>query len=363
MGRKGSDIPRLARRNGVFNVLFTEPARTGPNGKTIRSRTRRIGLRTRDPDKAKDLYAAFLVEGDALVRRDRTPELTIFDALDQYYREHVLARCADSVRQENAIRHLKEAFGEMPIREIDIPRCRQYAELRRTGAIGGGARKKGDLKKGSDSTIRRELVVLRAAANHAIRWKRLVGPMPTFELPSERGTKEEVKWISREGIETLIEAAISESMPLHHFIKLTYWWGARRGWVERLHKSQVNLKTGRVNPYAVGEKVTVKRRLILPIFDAVKPNIEALVHSAPDNGYLFGSASVDFYRPFRRLCELVGYEDRSHPHVLRHSRATHMLMAGESIYKVARLLGDSVQTVERVYGHHSVEYLMEQEQR
>jgi hypothetical protein len=27
---------------------------------------------------------------------------------------------------------------------------------------------------------------------------------------------------------------------------------------------------------------------------------------------------------------------------------------------VARLLGDSVQTVERIYGHHSVEFLKEQ---
>ena len=34
-----------------------------------------------------------------------------------------------------------------------------------------------------------------------------------------------------------------------------------------------------------------------------------------------------------------------------------MLMDGESVYKVAKLLGDTVQTVERTYGHHSVEYL------
>jgi hypothetical protein len=36
-----------------------------------------------------------------------------------------------------------------------------------------------------------------------------------------------------------------------------------------------------------------------------------------------------------------------------------MLMDGESIYKVARLLGDSVKTVEQSYGHYSVEYLNE----
>lgn len=34
-----------------------------------------------------------------------------------------------------------------------------------------------------------------------------------------------------------------------------------------------------------------------------------------------------------------------------------MLMDGEDPYKVAKLLGDTLATVERVYGHHSVDYL------
>ncbi len=42
---------------------------------------------------------------------------------------------------------------------------------------------------------------------------------------------------------------------------------------------------------------------------------------------------------------------------MRHSRATHLLQAGVDIYTVARLLGDSVTTVERVYGHHSADHM------
>jgi hypothetical protein len=34
-----------------------------------------------------------------------------------------------------------------------------------------------------------------------------------------------------------------------------------------------------------------------------------------------------------------------------------MLMDGESMYKVGRLLGDTVKTVETVYGHYSPEFL------
>ena len=59
---------------------------------------------------------------------------------------------------------------------------------------------------------------------------------------------------------------------------------------------------------------------------------------------------------FRRACERAGIEDCS-PHVLRHSAATHMVMAGVPIAEVARMLGDTIATVEKVYGHHSEDYL------
>ena len=70
--------------------------------------------------------------------------------------------------------------------------------------------------------------------------------------------------------------------------------------------------------------------------------------------YVFGEPR-SFYREFVELMADLGVE--AHPHMLRHSRATHMLMDGEDPYKVAKLLGDTLTTVERNYGHHSVDYL------
>lgn len=61
----------------------------------------------------------------------------------------------------------------------------------------------------------------------------------------------------------------------------------------------------------------------------------------------------NFYKPYRILVRSVGIEDRAYPHIMRHSRATHLLQDGKSIYTVAKLLGDTVTTIERVYGHHS----------
>lgn len=361
--RSAHEIPRLVQRDGVFNVVWTEPSVRDPvTGQiTQLSRSRRFGLRTRDAGEAQARYAAFLAQGKEAFARDvGTARLTVAKALDDYFREHVIENVADRRRQADIIFHLKQFFGELPLSDIDIPKCRSYADARRAGVLGGGTRLQGESKKGSEATIKRELGVLQAAVNHAARWRR-IGPaampptsMPTFEMPRVPHRTGEAPWIDKPGIELLLKA--SEG-PLHHFIELAYWWAARRGWVERLHVSQINFDTGRVNPYKPGERVTNKRRGMMPIFPEIRGTLETLAANA-ENGFLFWQCS-NFYHEFKRLTELAGYEDRGHPHVLRHSRATHMLMDGVSIYKVARLLGDSVQTIERTYGHWSPEYLAE----
>ena len=70
--------------------------------------------------------------------------------------------------------------------------------------------------------------------------------------------------------------------------------------------------------------------------------------------FLFGRPR-DFFREFVELTASLGI--KAHPHMLLHSRATHMLMDGEDPYKVDKLLGDTLATAERVYGHYDVDYL------
>jgi integrase len=359
MSKPLREVPWLDKRDGVYTINWCEPAVKDASGAVVaKARTRRLGLRTRDGAEAQSRLAAFLSNGEAFARPSPTSVLTVERALDDYRREHVAAKVVDIARTEVAIANLKDYFAGTALKDIDISACRGYAEARRTGAVARRTGKQMKVRIGGDSTIRRELVVLRAAAGHALRWKRILATeMPTFELPSEtERPDEEALWLKPAEVDKLL--ANSEGR-LHHFVKLTYWWGARRGWVEALHVNQVNFDTRRVNPYKPGERVTKKRRRILPIFSQIEPNLRELCDGAAE-GFLFGSANADLYRPFHQLCERCGVGDRGHPHVLRHSRATHMLMAGESIYKVAKLLGDTVQTVEKTYGHHSVEWLAEQ---
>lgn len=349
MPRKPNPIPWLGQRGGVYYVFWHAEAK---------GRTERFSLRTNDTHEAQKRYAAFLVDGPSAFAGvpGRPPGLTVSTALDDYRREHVATKVVDKTRAENAIVHLKAYFGAEQLRDIDIPASRAYAQARRMGAIGGGKRHKN--KAGADATIRRELVVLGAAAQHALRWKRILATeMPSIEMPAEP-RNEEVKYLAQDEFAKVANAATGR---LKDFVLLAYYTAARRASIERLTKFQVNLKTNRINLTGptedVNQRRSKKRRPIVPIAPEIRPVVERLI-SEGDTEWLLGSP-LDLYRPFRKLMDGLGFEGRANPHILRHSRATHLLQAGVPIYDVARLLGDTVATVERVYGHHSPEFLAE----
>jgi integrase len=329
-------------------------------------RTQRISLGTKDPVEAQARFAAFLTEGQPIREPSRLAGLTVSQALDDYWTEHVAVKTADPVRQENAIRHLKAWFADTRLRDVDIPMSRRYAAARRAGEIGGGRRKqKLEQKRGSDSTIRRELVTLKAAANHAVKWKRIqVTELPSIELPPEPTPDAigEDEWLTRDELAKVLAAATGR---LRDFIVLAYDSGSRREAIELMTKFQVDLRAGRVNLRSPGEtpaqQRSKKRRPVVPIGPDARPVYERLLAETTTE-YLFDTPT-DMYRPFRKLMESLGLGRKRNPHILRHSRATHLLQDGVDIWSVAKLLGDTVKTVERVYGHACPEFLGETLQR
>ncbi len=350
MARPTRDVPWLDTRDGVYTVNWYE----APTTPAQKGRTKRLSLRTTDADVAKDRFAAFLVKGiDVVTGSARTAGLTVSDMLDQYWVEHVHKRVVAKIRQELAIRHLKAWFGSTQASAIDISECEAYASARRQG-ITSAMKRKGD-RRVSDSTIRRELNVLQAASKHAIKRKRIIGELPTFELPPEDQTRSgEAAFYSKDELNLLLKSAKGD---LKDFITIAYYTAGRAKSIETLEVRQVNFAAGTVALAKPGEVRTKKRRPTLPIFPEIREVLERRVKASTD-GYLFGPRYTA-YPKYRALCETIGFDDKRNPHLLRHSRASHLLMNGESVYKVARLLGDTVATVETRYGHCSAEFLLE----
>ena len=349
MARPIRAVPWLDQRNGVWYANWHDKAL---------GRAKRLSLHTRDAGEAQDRFSAFLTNRGVLTSGD-TPRYTVRQALDAYWQEHCSQKVIDRVRQELIILRLRDWFGDTPFSDVDIPRCREYADARRGGAVGGG--KTYHDRRGADSTIRRELNVLKATANHAMRWRRLgptanpPTPMPSIEMPAESRT--DAEWLTEAELDKVLRYAEPE---LHDYIMVHYYTGARRRSVEHLTPFQIDLVRGRINLRRPDEttlqKNSSKRRPIVPIDPAIRPIIERLLTQNGATGWLFG-ADKDFYPRFRKLMEDLGMPDKTRPHILRHSRASHLLQAGVSIYDVAKLLGDTVGTVDKVYGHHSPEHL------
>lgn len=324
-----SDMPKLVQRGSTFYVSWYDP---------VERATKRESLRTKDPGEARRAYASVLL-GDVVGNREIVG-INVVDMLDAYVREHVNVKVVDKVRQQDACIALKRFFGTKPVRDIDIPLCREYGAHRQKEGV-------------TLSTVRRELGALKAAASHAIKWKRLsLADAPSIESPPESSPK--VEWLTKQEVAALLAGGEGK---VRDFSVLAYWTGARRRSISRLHISQVDLQRSRIALALEGEAKTKKRRPVVPIFPEMRSTVERLVRETR-TGYLFGAPTWDAYPPFVRLCEDVGIpEKKSNPHVLRHSRITHLLMDGVPPYDVARLVGDTVATIERVYGHHCPDYL------
>lgn len=360
MGRKRRDIPWLDQRdNGVYYAhWYDDSAR----------QTRRESMDTRDLAEARSAFADFLKHGPKSAKHGGDAGITVDQILTWYdtgvpdlYPGHVAENVTDKQRQRAAIANLRAGFRGKPCKDVGITETEDYARKRRRGEIGVG---KGGMfagngdKRGSDNTIRRELGALAAAARWCVKRRLLpADQVPQIEKPAETITK--APWLTKEAIRALFDGADGK---LRAFCRLTYYWGARRESVEHLWVSQVDLKHGRVDLNKPGVKRTKKRRPVVPIYKEIRKDLELLLLDTT-NEYVFGGPA-SFYEEFVKLSKRIGLkvmdapdDKTAWPHLLRHSRASHLLMDGEDIYKVAKLLGDTVATVERVYGHHTPEYL------
>lgn len=277
--------------------------------------------------------------------------LTVTAALDIYRKDR--KDISDNKRLDNAITNLQKFFNLVDLEKVDISTCKNYAKFRKTHTT----KRHGEMRPTSDSTIARELGVLKAAANHALKHKLIkLDKFPTFEIPKDLPKGQ--LWLFEDEYYKLLDHARKYPDGMYLYIKLLYVTASRRAAIERLEWSQVNFtnKTLKLNKH--DQKVTKKRRPTVPIGDTIDYLQDC--YDSRTNDYVLGSGA-DRYSAFIKLAKAAGvYElperdgrpaGRITPHVLRHTRATHLLEAGMSIYKVAQLLGDNPTTVERVYAH------------
>lgn len=342
----------------------------GPNGNyfihwTDAGRSKRCSTGTAHLPSAEKVLGNFLLLGE----RDRLTEerggaLMVLDALgdedvpgEDYWHEHVIPNVIDHDQVRYAFTKLKQHFGHLAIADIRPADVSAYVAARRAGTLG---------RPSVNHTISRELSVLNAAINHAVKAQRLPkADQPFIKLPGVSPPRD--RWLSFDEADALLTAALERVDPhtpkdtlprVYRFIALALNTASRKSALLGLQRRQVDMAGGMIHLNPAGRAQTKKRRPRVPISDELRPILERTLREAGDGGeaYLLDHAGC-IRTAFENAVERAGLGRDVTPHVLRHTKATWMAQAGVSMFDIAGILGDSVETVTKTYAHHHPDYL------
>jgi len=137
------------------------------------NRSKRVTTGAESSAEAQAFLAEFILDREAPVKKTCT-EMTLQAVFEDYLAEHGPA-LVNLKRAELSRDRLTDYFGSVAVSHITQPNIRAYIKWRRDAEI-------------KDSTINRELVMLRASLRHAVKEDRLESAPPYSTL--ERATCE-----------------------------------------------------------------------------------------------------------------------------------------------------------------------------
>jgi integrase len=252
---------------------------------------------------------------------------------------------------ENVAKPLRRHLGDLQPEHLTKERARFYARQRRgEGHIVGPAaqRRKKPIR---DGTIIRELVTLRAALKWALS-ERWISEVPVIETPRQPPPRE--RWLTREEADRLLASAMATHIKT--FLATCLYTAARAAAVLELTWDRVDFAAGLID---LGAAPGGKGRAVLPIAAKLLPVLTE-ARAAATCRYVVEHAGKKVAsvktgtRAAARRANLPGVT----PHVLRHTAATWMAMAGIPMIEIARMLGHRDSRItERVYAKHSPDYL------
>lgn len=325
---------RLARRGDRYYVRWWQDGRW-----------QRISTGTADLVAAKRYLAQFEA-GYGTPAPIARP--TINQVLDVYLADRK-PRVAAYATLELACKALRRHLGDLEPQHITRERSRLYARQRRAEGYEVGPEAKRRRKPVKDGTIIRELVTLRAALrNQGGEAAAAADMIETPRTPQPRD-----RWLTREEAAKLLEAAKLPHVKL--FVALALYTAARRGAILALPWQAVDLAGRTID---LGRGVGNKRRAVVPI---AAPLLELLTEAKQGRtGPLViehaGEGVKSIRTGFTAAANRAGLAGVT-PHVLRHTAATWMAIAGIPLQEIARFLGNSLAMVEKVYAKHSPDYL------
>jgi len=224
------------------------------------------------------------------------------------------------------------------------------------------------------STIRRELAVLSAAAEHAIRsGLDIRNPRNMIKINI---TKTTYYYLTHDQASRLLEATLQSTsaaenkLALHDFTKISLYTGMRTGEVLHLTTNRVSF----THRYLYLDDSKGNKPHAIPISEEIEACLQRRIEWAKhnDSDFLFVNPKTktedqpakpfgSFITPFKSACKRAGIPVSSkhaktrgmRVYDLRHTFATWLVQDGVSIERVSDMLNHSDIKTTQVYAHHS----------
>lgn len=237
----------------------------------------------------------------------------------------------------------KAKYGQTPVDKLSKRLLSLHIETRR-------------LEGKSNSTINREISILSAAVNYAIkRWGwNIQNPASGLYLKIPEGR---LRWLTRQEARSLLSAAADSRAPhLADFVTLALNTGMRRSELLRLQVSKIDLENKKI--YLDSSETKNGRRRVIPINNGALTAIRSRLSWNDECGIsgsrLFlqknGRPVTQINTAFTNAVNLAGIED-FRLHDLRHTFASWLVSEGVTLPEVRDLLGhSSIKQTER-YAH------------
>jgi integrase len=255
--------------------------------------------------------------------------------------------------QRCALKHLVEFLGHKTVAGIGSNDIEDYREKRRRRGI----------KPGS---IRRELGALVAALNWSAKQKSFgltKHDLPDVELGAASPPR--VVYLSKHEEQDFWRRALADTTRAGELSRVARYVALALGAAQRsqanldLTWDRVDFERGLIEFNVPGRRITAKRRRAVPIADRLRPALErarreSLARGEPITALVCGPGSIR--KAWGTWLATTPY-GHIHPHDLRRTWASLAVQAGRPIYEVAKVLGDTVEMVENVYGVLAPEHL------
>lgn len=297
---------------------------------------------------------------------NRPSQLLIADILNYYARE--IAPGQKSQATSYSIERLLDWWGARTLADIKRSTCQEYVEHRIAQRIRQATKTKTP-KMVSTETARRELTVLRAAVN-AYHAETPLEALPVVTLPE--ASKARPNWLRRDEVARLLRSTRKmedrdAARALQRFILIGVYTGTRSGAIRRLGwmpntlGGHVDIKAGVIHRRGDDEVESKKRRPSIRIPDRLKGFLGRWREADRKEGIGFvihyrGRPVAKQRKSWAAAREAAGLGKEVTPHILRHTAATWLMLAGADKWDAADYLGMSVAMLEEVYGHHHPDF-------